>query len=107
MIRNFVIPVTRYGAPVNTDGVVTTPASATFSIRASVQPLKNGDAMQLLEDLRESRENYRVYTDTELLTADTGNQADSMVVFGKEFEVLSVEKWQNGIRSHYKVIISR
>ena len=107
MIRNFVIPVTRYGDPVAVDGVVTSSVSATFDIRASVQPLKAGEAMQMQEDLRESRENYRVYTDTELLTADTGKQADTVIVFGNEVEVLSVEKWQNGIRPHYKAIISR
>ncbi len=107
MIRKFVIPVTRYGAPVAVDGIVSTPVQATFDVRASVQPVSGGEVAQYLPDLREAREVYRVYTDTELSTVNKDRQADTVVVFGNEFEVKSVEKWQNGIRSHYKSVIAR
>ncbi len=107
MLRKFVIPVSRFGAPVNVDGIVETTVSETFNIRASVQPLNNGQATQYLVDLRDAREVYRVYTDAELLPADEQQQADKMTVFGREFEVRSCENWQNGIKPHYKAIIAR
>ncbi len=106
-MRKFILPVVRYGAPDAIDGVVDSPVIDSFDIRASVQPVKAGELMQLDQDLREARENYRVYTDRQLFTADKYRQADKVTVFGNDFTVYSVEKWQNGIRSHYKAIITR
>jgi hypothetical protein len=107
VIRKFVIPVTRYGAPSASDGIVDTPIIDNFDIRASVQPLKAGELMQIDPDLREARENYRIYTDRQLFTADKFRQADTVNVYGNDFTVFSVEKWQNGLRSHYKAVITR
>ena len=101
------VQVTRYGAPSVVDGVVTAPEDTTFVFKASVQPLKEGEKIAFQEDLREAREFYRVYTTTEVFTADSNRQADKVTVFGRDFEVVSVEIWQNKIRPHYKAIIAR
>ncbi len=107
MMRKFIVPVTRYGSPSATDGIVDTPIVDNFDVRASVQPMSGGEAMQVNEDLRQARENYKMYTDRQLFTADRFRQADKVTVFGNDFTVFKVEKWQNGLRSHYKVILTR
>ena len=81
------VQVTRYGAPSVVDGVVTASEDTTFVFKASVQPLKEGEKIAFQEDLREAREFYRVYTTTEVFTADSNRQADKVTVFGREFEV--------------------
>lgn len=90
---------------VDDSGIITvgTPTSITFS--ASVQPL---DKIQLQQNpyLRDFKQVYVLYSNTELLVAKAGVcESDKVVINGVTCEVLTSESWQNSIRSHYKMIV--
>jgi len=93
-------------APVATDGIYAPAATSNFTIKASIQPLKPNE-MQLLEEGRRDSEAFRLYTDTQLLTAKTSTKknADIAVFYGNEYEVLSCATWQNNVINHYKAIV--
>ena len=94
------------GAPTETDGFYS-PASRTSStIQASIQPLKANE-MQLLPEGRRDTESFRLYTDTQLFTAQTSTHknADIVEFYGNEYEVLSCATWQNNVINHYKSIV--
>jgi len=80
----------------------------TLGITASIQPLQP-DEMQLLPEGRRPEESFRLYTDTQLLTANraTNKNADIVTIAGTQYEVLSCATWQNEIIPHYKAIVSK
>jgi hypothetical protein len=108
-LRNFTVTVTRYAPSTydSTTGKMSDNESFTSDIKCSIQPI-NGEDMKANPSLRDAEKTYRVYTSFELLTAqEAKGQADSMIVFGETFEVIKVEPWQNGIKSHYKAYIQK
>lgn len=79
-----------------------------ISIKASVQPATGRDTKLLPENRREV-EHYKIYTDTELFTAEKGSSQspDRVVYEGNDYEVLKLGRWQNGIINHFKYMISK
>lgn len=107
-LRNFTIDVKRPG-PSTTDpsGVITPGTPSTFQIKCSVQPLSKIQ-QENNEFLRDFQEVYKIFTSTELVTAVAGsNNSDIVTLFGKDYEVISSQKWQNRVRSHYEVLAAR
>ena len=85
--------------------IIGTPIDVTFT--ASVQP---ADRTQLesYPFLRDFKQLYTLYSSTELKTAKAGvSECDRVTIYGVDFDVMTCEKWQNGIRSHYKMIVGR
>lgn len=82
--------------------------SVGLTIQASVQPLLGKDVKTLPEN-RRSVESYVVYTKTNLTVLDelTGLRGDTVVIGGKNYEVVARHDWQNGIVDHYKYIVQR
>jgi hypothetical protein len=89
-------------------GVWTEGSLTPISFDASVQPLTPKE-MQMLPEGRIVSQGYRLYTDYELKTVDTGvgKNPDRVTLFGLEFEVVSVGIWQSGILPHYKAVAVR
>jgi hypothetical protein len=63
--------------------------------------------MQLLPEGRRQTEAYRLYSETKLIAANskTGVNADLVEYESADYEVLSVDRWKNGILPHYKIVI--
>lgn len=90
-----------------TKGQFTASATTSFNILASIQPL-SGNEMQSLPEGRREKEAIRLYTSTELkIAAEGGANADVVTIAGKDYEVIAVYPWRNGILNHFKVIVSR
>jgi len=83
-------------------------APSTFTIEASVQPM-SGQEMKLLPENRREEEWTKIYTDTELYSAEKGStgNADIVTIAGSSYEVFKVFPWLNGVISHYKVFLSK
>jgi hypothetical protein len=79
---------------------------APFTIYASVQPT-TGEDLQVLPEGSMENEVYKLYTDTELFTREDLQDADQVELFGKRFKVINIERWQNQVISHYKILVSR
>jgi len=88
---------------INGEWVESEAAAVPFS--CSWQPL-NGEEQQNLPEGKREKIAYKGYTSTRLYTADQSNtsQADRIVFDGDDYEVISVQPWQNGIISHYKFV---
>jgi hypothetical protein len=82
-------------------------AEVALTITASVQPLSKDDTFVYSDKYKRNTIKYKLYTDTKLLKEDEANTqgADVVVIDGKDFEVLDVLEWQNGILNHYKVMV--
>lgn len=107
MIPRQTLAVTRFSGSSNVDGSgnVTPAGTSGFNITASVQPLRPNEMLLLPEGRRES-ESYRLYSDTQLLPAEKGKKnADTVSIYGNDFEVLSCAVWQNTIINHYKIVV--
>lgn len=87
-------------------------SGAPFTITASVQPL-SGKELEKLPEGRNLSGVYRLYTDFRLQTVDdNGAKNPDRIVAGisptpnRQYEVIQVEEWQNGVVPHYKAIVS-
>lgn len=79
----------------------------TFQIRCSFQPLEP-DEMKIVPEGRRDEESFKLYTNTELLTAESnGNNPDIVEHDGQDFEVISCGDYHNKLIEHYKVICVR
>ena len=108
ILRKHILTVTRedpghYG---DNDGIWYPGDTSTFTIRASVQPLRP-DEIELLPDGRRMSEAFRIYTATPLRLAVEGSNenADKVEIYGNMYEVFSQETWQNKLIDHYKIIV--
>lgn len=103
------LTVTRYagGSKVNGKWVEGTPS--TFTINASVQPLTPKEIELLPEGRRASGENYKLYADPSpiLKTVSGDENPDKISIYSQDFEVFSIERWENSIISHIKYIVTR
>jgi hypothetical protein len=82
--------------------------SSTFTVVASVQPLKAFEAMAQPEGFR-SREMIRIYTKTALQATreDQAVRGDQIVYKGRTYEIMRVEQWDwsyENAMPHFKVI---
>lgn len=107
MIPRKTLSVKRFAAgSYNTDGDWVEGADSDFNISASVQPL-TGREMEMLPEARRDSQSYKLYSDTQLLTADTSQtkNADIVTIDNEKFEVFSDEPWQNNIINHHKITV--
>jgi len=100
------IPVTRkVGAYAS--GVWTVSSESDFSILASVQPA-DAEELAALPEGRRKKGAYVLYSDSLLEGVEENeNNPDQVTLFGQQYEVLKVARWQNGIVSHYKYTVVR
>lgn len=78
--------------------------TSTFTIQASVQPLR-GDEIQLLPEGRRNSQAVRIYTDTLLYNkTNESTNPDIVTAFETDFEVLTVEPWQSNVINHFKCL---
>ena len=92
---------------ISPDGTVEVGTKTQVPFRASIQP---ADRKQLesYPFLRDFRQLYTLFSDTELLTARAEvSECDTVEVYGVTFDVMTCEAWQNKVRSHYKIRIGR
>jgi hypothetical protein len=93
---------------IGADGTISLGTPTTLTVQASVQP---ADRVQLetLPQLRDFKQVYTLFSSSELFTADavSKTEADKVSIYGKEFEVITVEPWLNNVRSHYKIMVGR
>jgi len=103
------LTVTRYtgGSKVNGKWVEGTPS--TFSINTSIQPLTSKELELLPEGRRSSGESYKLYTDSSpiLRTVSDDENPDRVSISSQDFEVFSIERWENSIINHIKYIVTR
>ena len=86
-------------------------ASTPIEFQASVQPYNmtpHGRELDPLPEGRKELEMYSLYTTFALQIAiqDSSIQSDEVTLFGKSFEVIKVENWQNKVIPHYKAVVS-
>ena len=109
MIPRQTLTVTRYtgGNRVNGKWVEGTPY--TFTIEASVQPLTARELELLPEGRRSSGESYKLYSDPSpiLNTVTSSENPDQVEIFSQNFEVYSIERWENSLINHCKYIVTR
>lgn len=91
------------------DGILQAPTEETLEIKASKQPVNNGERNLPLFEGRREVEAYKLYTSTKLRAVDKDSNlnADKVDIDGESFEVVSVGIWQNNVRSHYKVMVTK
>lgn len=78
-----------------------------ITIQASRQPT-SGDVRKNLPEGYDIDSAFDLFTSTELHPAKSGGQqSDTMTILGDEFHVVRVEKWQNGVISHYRCTVAR
>jgi hypothetical protein len=79
-----------------------------ISIRASIQSVSELE-MQSLDEGRRNSTVLKLITDTQLYAAEAGSRnSDIVTLYGNEvYEVIGISRWQNGIISHYEVLIGK
>ncbi len=85
------------------------PDDSTFTILASVQPLRVQEAAAAA-DLTQGKEAYWMFqevtpTAVRLRCVQDDGTADHVTMNGKMYEVVTVSDWLNGVRSHYKNLV--
>jgi hypothetical protein len=98
--------ITRTAAGSYTNGRYTAGAESTFTIIASIQPVTGRDLADLPEG-QNGDEVRVVFTITELLTRAPGQEPDVITIFGEDFYVYRVKKWQGFGDNHWQAWVSR
>jgi len=82
-------------------------AASTINTTASVQPASSKDLLLLPEGER-TRETIKVYTGTELFTANiaASRPADRLAYDGRVFEIMNVSTYKMGQLDHTKALAS-
>lgn len=94
-------------ATISDSGKVELNPPTVFEIKASIQPADRVQ-MEALPQLRDYKQAFTLFSNSELLTSEASiSEADIVLIYGKEYEVVTVEPWQNKIRSHYKILVGR
>lgn len=75
--------------------------SEPITIYGSVQPVSGQELMVLPEGLR-TRETVKIYTDTELNTAEFNQRPDRLEWRGKVYEIAMKAPYQSGVINHFK-----
>ncbi|MBI4449042.1 hypothetical protein HY641_03385 [Candidatus Woesearchaeota archaeon] len=89
------------------DGKWQQPATTSFEIEISIQPLAGHELLKLPEADR-TREWIKGYTATPLWIADeaSGNRGDQIAYNGKTYEVMKSERWMETDLNHHKVLFA-
>lgn len=79
-----------------------------FPVKGSLQPLSAREVLQLPEGER-VRAAFKLYTDTLLQTSrESGErQADTVVVRGESYKVMSIERWDGTRIPYFKAVLAR
>jgi len=91
------------GAEYNDAGDWVGSVEAETTIQASRQPSSPSDLNSVPENRRQSRA-YTIFTDTELSPVGSQNP-DKAVIDGDEYEIHSINKWNNDLLNHFKYVI--
>lgn len=95
--------VTRRGpTTVGADGIADAATASTFTITASVQPLRGRELQRLPEGLRVA-ERRKLYTSTSLKVIGA---PDVVSIDGDDWEVESVENYSQ-LGNYYKVVVAK
>jgi hypothetical protein len=97
--------VTRYAAGTYTEGGYVAGTTSTFSIKASVQPVKGQELMRLPEGER-LRDYLAVYTDTQLRSLQDDKAPDRISIEGYTYEVVAVDDWMTE-GGYVKALVAR
>ena len=80
------------------------------AFRGSWQPAR-GESLEMLPEGKRSGEIYRCFApigmDFRSAGARDGEEADSVVWQGKEYEVTAAARWDNGIKPHWDLLCAR
>jgi len=78
-----------------------------IDFKGSIQPLK-GDEMLSLPEGRRNHKSFRIYSREKLFTGQepTVTSPDLIDIDGEIYEVVRVERWQNGVISHWKSFVT-
>ena len=93
---------------ISDDGTIVLGTPDSITIRASIQPADRVQ-MESMPQLRDFKQAFTLFSSSELFTADAEakTEADRVSIYGKEYEVITVEPWLNRVRNHYKVLVGR
>lgn len=96
--------VTRYSGAggYGSDGIFAAPATSTFTIEASVQPVRGRELQRLPEGLR-SEEVRAIFTPTALRCAAPGQLPDRISIGGESWQVEVVEDWSD-LGNYYRAV---
>jgi hypothetical protein len=89
----------------NGNGVLVPGSTSTLTIEACVQPLGGRELRRLPEGLR-NKEARQVYTPTELRTAQTGNEPDSIAIGSNSWQVQTCEPWAE-LGGYFRAIVTK
>lgn len=102
--------VTRAGAGSYVAGVWTPAATSALNVDANVQPLGYKE-IQLLSEGTHASDSLKMYTTTELRTADeaAGTEADLIAIGSESYKVISVQSWKRSKSGgdYYKAILGK
>ena len=85
---------------------------STVNITGSVQPANDKQRKNVPEGY-EVESAIAIATDTELLpakaetTPGTARKSDTIALFGETYDIVAIERWQNGVISHYWATAAR
>lgn len=102
MIPRKTLTVSRRSAGTYVDGLWVEGSESAFTVQASVQPLSPKEVL-LLPEGRRTEQSFVLLTDTEL-NVTTSTNPDTVTIYGRKFEILKVEQWQNTILPHYRCV---
>ena len=74
-------------------------------VYASVQPASDKELLSL-EEGRRSRKSFVLFTSTPLETVGVQNPP-RIRLFGDDYEVVRSEPWQNGVLSHFRLLVQK
>lgn len=98
----------RRAATTYTNGKAVLGAESDVVLDGSLQPMNSRDVLLLPEGQR-TRENLKLYTDTQLFPAEkeTGRPADRLTIGSSVYEVTGIEMWTLTDIPHYKAILTK
>lgn len=98
----------RYSAGSYTNGRWVEGSTTPITFDASIQPASPKE-MELLPEARRQSATFSLFTDTQLLVANSGAQtnADRVTLFGETYEILWCNIWQNNVIPHYHALAVR
>lgn len=103
-------PVTiyRYSGTGVVGGFKVDGAETSFTIRASIQPVRPSDLETLPEGRRDGKNAFRLYTNSTLQVVNKGDmKPDQAELFGERYEVIGHAPWQNNVINHHKYIVMK
>lgn len=101
--------INRVSAGSYVDGVWVTGVESTFTIQASVQPLKD-DALVNLPEGRRASDTVKLYTSSDLISLDdkgANQQPDKLVWRGEDYEIVAKSVRAMDIINHVRYYATR